>query len=1643
MDFPLSETRSRLEKALLYTEALINLNTKLVTDIQAGGFPCFFEDSVIGLEGVDVNPEPGTYLRIRRLRETPPPELPEYLEDWVEIDELTSPGDAPPLPDARLIEADIDRLTELEVAGFEIDPADVLERIPPDPAGIRRDLYLRTVYLPELVQGYREYVTGPWAQWVATERPRRRSIELYNRMFQIFQRSTGLGADNPIDLVFGVGMARWRVAKALINIPLIEQLVELHLADNGDLSIVPRNKPPRLDIGAFQAADVEGLRPFEGEIAAKFDAIAADPERGFNPFDIPSYDLVLRACAARISATGCYVPDEVREKRIAPEKSRAVPPAGDTLHVTDSWVLYVRAKNENYRRQDIQQLVDQVQKTAAQGVPPVGRRLVNPPDDQPVAAAGDGFDLRNATLKLPSGPGSSAMTSSASANEDAPARPERTFFFPLPHNDTQISIAERLEDEEGVIVQGPPGTGKTHTIANIIAHYLATNRRVIVAAKTPQALTAIRGNLPPSIRDLAISIIHNDVEGNRQLEAAIHLLADQAKNINPATIERELMEKQARIAALIEEIAEIDARLAEYARYNAQPLLFRGADLRPMEIARIVAAERAAHAWFPDRLDLVPAHEPRFTAADVAAAYDIRRRLKADLVYTAAALPDPATLPPLAQIIAAHGELQAQGKIAQATERGDLPAADFTQVSADEAAAAIADIEALALLFADMAHADWQMRMWRHLSGVDLLPSEARDPLRSLLVDWRRLAEEGAALLLQGHRTPPDSLDDPALEKALADLAAGRRPFGAIGGMFAGGLKQKLACFELEGRKPVDTGDWQSVRARRIWEKAVRGVRGRWAPLSRAVGAPSDIPDDEAFVAMGRLFARLQDRAESLVRLRDVLRRLFPYGVDVVAVVAGARLPETAEAIRQNLARQNAAGVEAIPRALKDVAGDHEYPLHGAIRTFAANLGNRKISQTSVSASWNEIVAEARRLAPFRPDLGRLEGVCAAVAASGAPEWAALLRAPDEADTLDNQTPPEWRAAWEWSRADGFLRRTSDRRRLVALSSQRAAKDDERKRLFVEIIKLRTFYALKKKMAPRVEVALQKFVSAIARLGRGTGITAPRQRRIIREAMSDIASAIPCWILPESRVAEHLPAELGAFDLVIVDEASQSDITALPVLLRGKKTLIVGDDQQVSPTPVGLEDRQIVQLREKFLAGLPFAHQMDPATSLYELGAMLFPGKSILLREHFRCVEPIIRYSSRFYPLPLIPLRLPSAADRLDPPLVDIHVPHGVNIGKVNEAEAQVIVDEIGRLVEDPAFAERKIGVISLIGDQQAKRINDLLLARFGGDIFKRHEIMCGNAYTYQGQERDIMFLSMVACPKTTRAHTTRMMAQRLNVAMSRARDRLVLVRSVDIEHLKPEDLKFHVLEHFRDPMLKGNVGQSRDILDACESEFERDFGGELLARGYRLRPQVSVGEYRIDFVVEGAGDARLAIELDGDAYHGPERWADDFRRQKTLERVGWSFWRCWGSSWVADREGCLDDLFAAFRARGIEPLGAETKMAIYTEHRRILPGPMGAEGTADGQPEEPDTEDSENNTTVAVGDRLTVRYNDDIRRSIHVTLTTGPHDPRRGLISVDDPLGKAVLGLSVEDEFEIEVNGLLRKGLIEKIEKAGDMAAA
>lgn len=179
------------------------------------------------------------------------------------------------------------------------------------------------------------------------------------------------------------------------------------------------------------------------------------------------------------------------------------------------------------------------------------------------------------------------------------------------------------------------------------------------------------------------------------------------------------------------------------------------------------------------------------------------------------------------------------------------------------------------------------------------------------------------------------------------------------------------------------------------------------------------------------------------------------------------------------------------------------------------------------------------------------------------------------------------------------------------------------------------------------------------------------------------------------------------------------------------------------------------------------------------------------------------------------------------------------------------------------------------------------------------------------------MFLSLVAAENVRFAALTKREAQqRFNVAASRAKNQMRLYHSLDLVDLNPNDMRYRLLDYCLDP--KRVNEEVADLEKLCESPFEIEVLRILLANGYRVRPQVEVGRYRIDFVVEGLR-TRLAVECDGDRWHGIDEWEDDRNRQRDLERVGWTFWRVRASAFYRYRKKAMETLWQKLDEMGIE----------------------------------------------------------------------------------------------------------------------------
>jgi superfamily I DNA and/or RNA helicase/very-short-patch-repair endonuclease len=472
--------------------------------------------------------------------------------------------------------------------------------------------------------------------------------------------------------------------------------------------------------------------------------------------------------------------------------------------------------------------------------------------------------------------------------------------------------------------------------------------------------------------------------------------------------------------------------------------------------------------------------------------------------------------------------------------------------------------------------------------------------------------------------------------------------------------------------------------------------------------------------------------------------------------------------------------------------------------------------------------------------------------------------------------------------------------------------------------------------------AIEGWRQTMNKIGKSTGKRAPMLLKKARELMPKCQSAIPVWIMPVNKVVDNFDPKENKFDVIIVDEASQANLLAMPILFLGKKVIIVGDDEQVSPAGIGVSIEEITALTSQYLGNVPNNHLYDEKTSLYDM-AKSSGFKPLMLTEHFRCLPEIIQFSNHLsYNGKIKPLRDTSGVTTL-PAVTEYRVKNGLRDEfKVNKEEAEHIVALILACIENENYKDKTIGVISLIGEAQAREIERLLQVRMEPKEYQRRKIQCGTPPQFQGDERDIIFLSVVDSPKedggplmmVSEDGRGNMYRKRYNVAVSRAKDQLWVVHSLNVDvDLKPDDIRVKLIKFASNPKSFGY-----DVkLENTESDFEERVMRDLLNKGYNVTPQWRVGAYRLDMIVED-GNNKIAIECDGEKYHTKENLPNDIKRQAILERLGWRFIRIRGSNYYKNPDKTMEYVCKEIESVGIKPMEVlNGERAVYSDENNEL----------------------------------------------------------------------------------------------------------
>ena len=478
----------------------------------------------------------------------------------------------------------------------------------------------------------------------------------------------------------------------------------------------------------------------------------------------------------------------------------------------------------------------------------------------------------------------------------------------------------------------------------------------------------------------------------------------------------------------------------------------------------------------------------------------------------------------------------------------------------------------------------------------------------------------------------------------------------------------------------------------------------------------------------------------------------------------------------------------------------------------------------------------------------------------------------------------------------------------------------------------------------KVEEVLQsnlKYITESKRRGDINRIIESKRKWNLNKFISrygyELFKGVRVWLLTPEVVSEILPLEMGIFDLLIFDEASQMYVEkGVPSIYRAKKVVVAGDHKQLRPSSLGVGrieyDSDEDDPEDIVSAALEEESLLDLARSRYD---------SILLNFHYRSkYEELIAFSNyafyggRLYVSPNVEMP--------EKPPIQVFRVNGVWEDKSNMAEAQKIV---GLLKE--FFLHRKnnetVGIITF-NSTQRDLINDLIdeecandpgFGKLIADETKRFDngedvgLFIKNIESVQGDERDVIMFSIGYARNTDGRLMQRFGwlnnrggENRLNVAISRAKKKIFIVTSFDPEDLQVDDTKNEGPRILKKYLQYANAISSgnRDLADSILHSFgddrwknaeEFDSGkvadrvfNSLTRKGYTVERNVGIGGYQIDLAVKQNDKYILGIECDSRLYELSSSTRErDYHRQKYLESRGWRIHRVWTPGMWKDPE--------------------------------------------------------------------------------------------------------------------------------------------
>ena len=1318
-------------------------------------------------------------------------------------------------------------------------------------------------------------------EWARTEKPARASMRIFEALYALHGRIEREA--ERVELVLGNGILSWQRSEGDIYHPILLQRLQLQFnASVPEFTLSEADHPVELYSALFQSmADVDGR--VIGRCREELE------REGIHPLFNGATSAFLKRLVVQLSPRGEYL------ETGRPDREQNDPRIGAAP------VIFLRARTLGYA-------------AAIEGI---------------LADLRTREDLPWSLINIIGEEPPNLETDDAEPSANGTAHTEVDVLLSKPANPEQIRIAKQLEQHGGVLVQGPPGTGKTHTIGNLIGHLLAQGKSVLVTSHTTKALRMVREHIVTELRPLCVSVLESDLDSRKQLENAVGSIAERLSRADAGSLEASAKKLESQRQDLLRKLEETRNQLIEARADEYRDIVIGGKTWAPADAARKVAQEKETCGWIPGPVAAV-APLP-LSPAELADLFRTNTSLsREDENELSDHLPELHELP-LPQEFDALVSEGNRLSMEDLDFRPDLWRSQANAGSADE-------VQALASSLAQAVEPLSGREKWKLAAVYAGKYGDAhRQPWDQMVSMVRQVHREAADARESFVKYGPAIPDEPSLEdqeRIAAEIAAHLENGGKLGSFSL--LTRKswsnfIESAEVNNGRPRRPEHFRALHKLARLRSHRQELAARWDRQVATLGTPfSNEMGEEVEKTLMQYCDSIRDCLSWHERtwlplqqqLEDLGFRWDKFLAEQPAVVgADGELIRIGKAVTDALLPI----LEVRYKKLRLLQINEEVrELTTKLKLSARQRRSSKVIAKLLAAVNNEDAGDYREaherlleLKSRKADLDLRRSLLAKLE-TAAPAWAGAIR---------NRTGVHGRgepahdpaAAWTWRQLNEELERRASVS-LEALQTKGEKLREQVRRVTVELIEKRAWSAQARRTSSRQRQALVGWLDTIRRIGKGHGIRVALLRAEAARKMSECRSAVPVWVMPLSRVVENFDPGATRFDVVIIDEASQSDVMALAALYLGKTVLVVGDHEQVSPSAVGQDLGIIQNLIFQYLPGVPNSDLYDGQISIYDLARQSFGGTTCLV-EHFRCVPEIIQFSNAIsYDYRIKPLRDASRV-RLRPHTVAYHVSGSSRDGKVNRQEALAVASLLAAAIELPDYKQNdagqptSFGVVSLVGDEQALEIDSLLRRHLSPDLYERHHLLCGNAAQFQGDERDVIFISLVDTAErgALSLRDQELFKQRFNVAASRARDQMWIVHSLNPQKdLKADDLRRQLIEHANDPSHLMRALEGKD--KRPQSTLEREVMKRLAAEGYGVTPQWRIGAFQIDLVVEGGG-RRLAIECDGDRYPAVEKLQEDMERQSILERMGWIFTRVRATEFFRNPNRALKSVFEKLEA--------------------------------------------------------------------------------------------------------------------------------